>query len=393
MPYVKKTKDQIKAVLAPKVRGTIILDKATKGEELDFMVLFSSLAGVVGNIGQCDYAGANAFLDAFAEYRQKLIEDGERFGKTVSIGWPLWKEGGMRVDTLLEKRMKNTAGIELLETAQGVEAFEDILKMDELQVLVIDGDKEKIRKALGMEWKPMQTEALRQVALGDEELEERVQKEIIESVSDVLRIGAEEIDVETDMAEYGVDSIMMMQMMDKMEEAYGEALPPSVIMEYPTIRSLAKYLIESGVIKSGQQKKSADEQQQGRKARQDVLASNSSGGNIGAFHSRFTRMKTPIKRGDNKIAVISMAGRFPKSRTIEEFWERLKEGMDCITEVPTERFEIENYYSSDKGSVDKTYTKRAGLIDDIDLFDAEFFGNNKGRRHLSWTLSSGYCWR
>ncbi|MCP5003212.1 MAG: SDR family NAD(P)-dependent oxidoreductase, partial [Planctomycetes bacterium] len=68
---LKKSENEFKEVLLPKVTGTVNLDKATRGIELDFFVLFSSGAGVMGNIGQADYSTANAFMDQFAAYRNK----------------------------------------------------------------------------------------------------------------------------------------------------------------------------------------------------------------------------------------------------------------------------------------------------------------------------------
>ncbi len=58
-------------VLAPKVKGSLALDAALRGVRLDFLVLFSSVSSVLGLEGQCDYAAANAFLDAFALRKSK----------------------------------------------------------------------------------------------------------------------------------------------------------------------------------------------------------------------------------------------------------------------------------------------------------------------------------
>ncbi len=77
------------SVLAPKVTGTLLLDELCG--ELDFMVLFSSIAAITTDLGLSDYAGANAFLDAFAQKRS-------RRGRTLSINWPAWSEIGMAVD-------------------------------------------------------------------------------------------------------------------------------------------------------------------------------------------------------------------------------------------------------------------------------------------------------
>jgi polyketide synthase PksN len=70
---LKKTADEFKAVLGPKVVGTVNLDQATQNHPLDFFILFSSGASVWGNFGQADYSTANAFMDAFAQYRQAQV--------------------------------------------------------------------------------------------------------------------------------------------------------------------------------------------------------------------------------------------------------------------------------------------------------------------------------
>src|SRR5260370_19269588 len=83
------------AVLALKGYGAINVDLATSGENLDWFVLFSSVAGVMGNFGQSDYAYGNHFLDSFAERRQDLRRAEKPSGRTLSINWPLWEAGGM----------------------------------------------------------------------------------------------------------------------------------------------------------------------------------------------------------------------------------------------------------------------------------------------------------
>src|SRR5690606_26578848 len=93
----KKSAEEFHEVLAPKVAGTLNLDRATAAFDLDFFALFASAAGAWGSAGQADYAAANGFLDAFAERRSTLVRDGRRRGRTVAIDWPLWAEGGMRM--------------------------------------------------------------------------------------------------------------------------------------------------------------------------------------------------------------------------------------------------------------------------------------------------------
>ena len=86
----RKTPEEAERILAPKVKGTLVLDAILKDMSLDFFVLCSSLVSIQGIFGQVDYAAANAFLDAFAH--DKTSRDGTF---TLSINWDTWQEVGM----------------------------------------------------------------------------------------------------------------------------------------------------------------------------------------------------------------------------------------------------------------------------------------------------------
>ncbi|MCZ0976161.1 acyltransferase domain-containing protein [Streptomyces albulus] len=83
------------AVLAPKVHGTLVLDALLRETPLDFLLLCSSTIAFSGGLGQVDYCSANAFLDAYAQYRSTA--DGPH---TVAVNWDAWQEVGMAVNTL-----------------------------------------------------------------------------------------------------------------------------------------------------------------------------------------------------------------------------------------------------------------------------------------------------
>ncbi|NEQ29719.1 MAG: SDR family NAD(P)-dependent oxidoreductase, partial [Leptolyngbya sp. SIO4C5] len=85
-----KTRDGVESVLAPKVKGTLILHQVCQDLPLDFFVLCSSLNAVIGGVGQVDYCAANAFLDAFAHAHAD--PDGPL---TLSLSWDAWQEVGM----------------------------------------------------------------------------------------------------------------------------------------------------------------------------------------------------------------------------------------------------------------------------------------------------------
>lgn len=80
-----------------------------------------------------------------------------------------------------------------------------------------------------------------------------------------------------------------------------------------------------------------------------------------------------VSASENGIAIIGMSGQFPKSKTLHEFWNNIANGIDCISEVPPERWPAEKYYDADANVPGKTYCKWQGVLEDVDKFDPLFF--------------------
>ncbi|MFN8674492.1 MAG: amino acid adenylation domain-containing protein [Candidatus Sericytochromatia bacterium] len=74
-----------------------------------------------------------------------------------------------------------------------------------------------------------------------------------------------------------------------------------------------------------------------------------------------------------KIAIIGLACKFPKANNKDEFWHNLITQKNCISDVPKDRWDIEKFHSENPQEKGKMNTKKAGFIDDIELFDADFF--------------------
>ncbi|WP_010098224.1 beta-ketoacyl reductase, partial [Burkholderia ubonensis] len=102
------------AVFGAKVHGTLNLHHALRGRALDFFVLYSSAAALLGNPGQTNYAAANAFLDSFAAYRRGLGQAG------LAIGWAGWAGGGMAAG---HADARADAAIGLIPQEQGAEVI------------------------------------------------------------------------------------------------------------------------------------------------------------------------------------------------------------------------------------------------------------------------------
>src|ERR1051326_7927183 len=139
----KKTSEEFGLVLEPKVRGTCNLDDASRDVELDFFVLFSSITGAMGNLGQADYAVANGFLDQFARYRNGLVRAKQRHGRTQAINWGLWQAGGMSIDSAMHELLEQSTGMHAMQTPTGMETFYRSLALPEDQVLALEGNLSK----------------------------------------------------------------------------------------------------------------------------------------------------------------------------------------------------------------------------------------------------------
>ncbi|MCO6290557.1 non-ribosomal peptide synthetase [Staphylococcus epidermidis] len=131
-------------VINPKVTGIENIDLATLDIDLDFIILFSSISSL-GNRGQADYAFANQYLNCFSQYRNELVKKGERFGKTYSINWPIWKEGKMKPPKAYISTLEKHRGLVPLETEHGFHILENLLQINETyNMYVFYGVKRKI---------------------------------------------------------------------------------------------------------------------------------------------------------------------------------------------------------------------------------------------------------
>lgn len=88
------------------------------------------------------------------------------------------------------------------------------------------------------------------------------------------------------------------------------------------------------------------------------------------LHEELEALKQP-----EPIAIIGMGCRFPGGvNDPDAYWQLLQSGQDPITEVPSERWDVEDYFNVDPGVSGKTYTRYGGFIDNVDQFDPSFFG-------------------
>nr|WP_092067195.1 amino acid adenylation domain-containing protein [Dendrosporobacter quercicolus]NSL46456.1 amino acid adenylation domain-containing protein [Dendrosporobacter quercicolus DSM 1736]SDL51088.1 amino acid adenylation domain-containing protein [Dendrosporobacter quercicolus] len=248
---IKKTKEEVQEVLAPKVRGLVNLDQASKNLSLDFFILFSSIAGSIGNIGQADYATANAFMDAYAKYRNSLVSLEQRQGQTISINWSLWKEGGMHVARETRIMAEKDMDMIALTTVAGIKAFYHCLASKHEQVMVMEGKltgrptvMAKNRTAK-MRYLKEHTITKKQSDVPENEnIKARMIAYLKQILSNTLKLDPDRMDINESLEKYGLDSIMVIEINNKVEQHFPD-LSKALFFEYSTIDDLADYFIEA----------------------------------------------------------------------------------------------------------------------------------------------------
>ncbi len=88
----------------------------------------------MGNAGQSDYAAANGFLDSFAHWRTQQVKLNQRTGKTLSINWPLWQDGGMQVSPETEAYFHSQGMGVVVNRAQGIAVLERAIHLSFAQL-------------------------------------------------------------------------------------------------------------------------------------------------------------------------------------------------------------------------------------------------------------------
>ena len=370
---LKKSHEEMEAVLAPKVYGSLWLDELTKDEQLDFFVLFSSVAATFGSAGQCDYAYANSFMDGLAEWRNALRAEQKRFGKTLSINWPLWQDGGMTVDDRTQNLMRES-GIELLRTQDGLQAFRAALELNASQQVVLYGKRTSVEKLIEKNNAPVVGEKKQEAALGEQEkaaLMEKTEACLKDVLAREAKLPLSKIRAQEPLENLGIDSLLIMTLTRELEKLFGD-LPKTLFFEYQTLAELTEYFVENhreAIQKitggSTQPRAGVPESSVAKKERTNL--------------SRHRFAATPIIESINEpvraedVAIIGLGGRYPMADNLSEFWENLKNGKDCITEIPSDRWDSGQYFDTDKKRLGKSYSKWGGFINDVDKFDPLFF--------------------
>ncbi|KJH66473.1 polyketide synthase [Chromobacterium violaceum] len=373
-----KSEADLNAVLAAKAAGALNLDRASAHLRLDCFVLFSSLAAVIGNPGQGDYALANAFLDAFAGWRNALAAAGLRHGRALSVNWPLWRNGGMGIDSGREQWMFEQTGIRPLSDQTGLallrRALADAASPE--QLMILEGDLARIRAFVsvleGREEPPAEQQEASATTGADDaaDLTAASIRHFKQLLSKILKRPVEKIASDGSFERYGVDSIILAELTAELARTFG-SLPNTLLYEHQTVAELSGYFVDKhrGALRrllfgeSAAKPELPREPARAAARRRSPTRSARRGG----------EWNEVAKRQGQELAIIGLSGRFPGAEDLGMFWRRLANGDDLISEVPAGRWDHAAYFDEQRDSFDKTYCKWGGFLDGVEDFDPLFF--------------------
>jgi acyl transferase domain-containing protein/acyl carrier protein len=268
-----RNREMSEGVLAPKVTGTLVLDRLLQDYPLDFFVLCSSTASILSLPGQIAYASANAFLDAYAARRRFSS------GTTpTAIDWDMWKGTGIAV--IAEQEYRNLMGEDIfngITPAEGVEIFSRILADPMNRVIVSPSDLKLRLKQLNafdmssltnthpVEKKKGRKSPQQRPMLGVTYVEptNEIEKAVAETWQDYL--GIDNVGIYDNFFDLGATSLDIIQVNHKLNNLWETKIPLVKMLTYTTVNSFANYFVQEMTdMDSGAQAKKTNPSHQAR---------------------------------------------------------------------------------------------------------------------------------
>ncbi|MEL6468389.1 MAG: beta-ketoacyl reductase, partial [Cyanobacteria bacterium J06623_4] len=251
--------EQLDKVLAPKVTGAWNLHKLTQHYEqkLDFFILFSSAAGLLGSPGQVNHAMANAFLDGLARYRQQLNLP------ALSINWGAWSTVGSALKYQEEETLKRLSGVGLIDPSQGLAQLDNVWTMTEAQVGIVPihwpsflsqpaikdqslfsavktqrqelhGSKAEQRHNINF------IQTLKRIPAAQQRT--ALEAHVCQQICQTLGFNDSELDRQAGFFDLGMDSLTALELKNSLQTDLEISLPSTLVFDYPTVEALLGYL-------------------------------------------------------------------------------------------------------------------------------------------------------
>jgi acyl transferase domain-containing protein/acyl carrier protein len=264
----RRTRQMTESILAPKVRGTLVLERVLKGMNPDFLILFSSIGNFLYQVkfGQVGYNAANEFLDAYASYSTAI--NGRL---TTTINWTDWLERGMAIEAInrafdgesdganstpidygafLENAMSPAEGIEVFHRVLGTRLTNIAVSTLDLNMMMEEMERRHENNTLHdhpYSFKEKETLA----AVGGLQPRPRLDVEYAAPVSETEHLlcrlwqeffGIRGIGIDDDFFDLGGDSLKAMTAAAHIHKQTGVRTPMAEFFKTPTIKGLSRFI-------------------------------------------------------------------------------------------------------------------------------------------------------
>ncbi len=345
------TPQRLAAVLRPKVDAVLALHEATRDLDLDAFVMYSSASGVLGGPGQGNYSAANAFLDAFAQWRRS------QGLSAVSLAWGLWGASSAMTGSLGEsdQARMSRGGIRALSIEEGMALFDAGLRVGEPALVPVKFDFATLAEQAaagqvpsmlrGLVRRPRRTALAGTDRTAGDSLTSRLtaltvdeqRRHLVELVSGEVAVvlghaGAGDIGAGQAFNDLGFDSLTAVELRNRLNAVTGLRLPATLIFDYPSPGVLAEFLRVELV-------------------GEEAVSSGSAGGRTSAVA---VASGSGLSGAEDPIAIVAMGCRLPGGvSSPEDLWRLVVEGRDGISAFPEDRgWDVRRLFDPDPDAVD-----------------------------------------
>lgn len=367
-------------VLEPKIEGFEVLREVTVEDRPSFAVLFSSICAVAPSMarGVSAYAAANSYLESAAV-------DGACLGDrpVQSVAWPQWSQSGRSAG---RDNVCAALGIDTMTDDEGLGVLAEVIDRPGLRSAVPlphggSLDLDAVVGGLTVPAGPAQPEAGEEPSPAPPPGDRAAPGWLVQIFSDALHLPAGRLDQDADFSDLGVESIMLGELLRAIERHLGCSLSPGLLLDYPTLRSLAAALeseagpeaVESAPLTAATAPALAVAEPAIAEAAPEVTTG------VPATTAAIPAPPPPAARSGH-IAVIGAACRFPDAPDLEAFWDNLVRERSAVREVPRSRWDHRVHYRP-RPETGYSISKWGGFVDGIEDFDPDAFGmdDDEGR--------------